>query len=236
MNILMMAIEQTHLSDIDSFLTQRNLSYFCFYTNWYIFVEVMKKSERTKQFIIAQTAAIFNKKGFAGTSMADITGATGLTKGAIYGNFANKDEVALAAFAFNYGQIRKTVHVELQKAENTREKLMAYVSFYEEYYPTIFEWGGCPILNAASDSDDAHPVLFQKASSSLESWRNNLITIIEEGLNNGQVKRGVTSEAFADVFISLVEGGIFIAKTLGTEKPLLSNLEQLKAQIEQILI
>ncbi|GET25085.1 TetR/AcrR family transcriptional regulator [Prolixibacter sp. NT017] len=196
----------------------------------------MKKSERTKQFIIAQTAAIFNKKGFVGTSMADITGATGLTKGAIYGNFANKDAVALAAFAFNYGQIRKTVHTGLQQAENTREKLMAYVSFYEEYYPTIFEWGGCPILNAASDSDDAHPALFEKASSALESWRNNLISIIEEGLDNGQVKPDVEPEAFADVFISLVEGGILIAKTLGTEKPLLSNLEQLKTQIEQIVI
>ena len=196
----------------------------------------MKKSERTKQFIIAQTAAIFNKKGFAGTSMADITGSTGLTKGAIYGNFANKDEVALAAFAFNYGQIRKTVHVELQKAENTREKLMVYVSFYEEYHPTIFEWGGCPILNAASDSDDAHPLLFQKASSALESWRNNLISIIEEGLSNEEVKPEVKPEVFADVFISLVEGGILIAKTLGNQQSLLSNLEELRKQIERILI
>ena len=31
-------------------------------------------------------------KGYTGTSLSDIVDATGLTKGAIYGNFANKDE------------------------------------------------------------------------------------------------------------------------------------------------
>jgi AcrR family transcriptional regulator len=37
-------------------------------------------------------------KGYAGTSMYDLTEATGLTKGSIYGNFENKDDVALAGF------------------------------------------------------------------------------------------------------------------------------------------
>ena len=58
----------------------------------------MNKAERTRQYIIEKTAPIFNKKGYAGTSLSDMTGATGLTKGSIYGNFNDKDEVALAAF------------------------------------------------------------------------------------------------------------------------------------------
>ena len=56
------------------------------------------KSSRTKQFIIEKTAPVFNAKGYAGTSINDLMIATGLTKGNIYGNFENKDEVALAAF------------------------------------------------------------------------------------------------------------------------------------------
>lgn len=46
-----------------------------------------RKSERTRQFIIEKVAPIFNRKGYAGTSLSDLTEATGLTKGAIYGNF-----------------------------------------------------------------------------------------------------------------------------------------------------
>ncbi len=48
------------------------------------------KSDRTKQFILEKVAPVFNKNGYFGTSMSDITEATGLTKGAIYGNFKNK--------------------------------------------------------------------------------------------------------------------------------------------------
>jgi len=33
------------------------------------------------------------------------------------------------------------------KVENFWDKLVVYVSVYEEYYPTIFEWGGCLTLN-----------------------------------------------------------------------------------------
>ena len=45
------------------------------------------RSEKTRQFIIETTASLFNKKGYAGTSMSDLTEATKLTKGSIYGNF-----------------------------------------------------------------------------------------------------------------------------------------------------
>ena len=62
----------------------------------------MSKAERTKNFIIEKTAPLFNMKGYSGTSMSDITAATGLTKGSIYGNFENKDEVAIAAFLFRW--------------------------------------------------------------------------------------------------------------------------------------
>lgn len=63
------------------------------------------KAERTKAFIIEKTSSVFNQKGVVGTSLSDITEATGLTKGAIYGNFADKEEVALAAFEYNVDKV-----------------------------------------------------------------------------------------------------------------------------------
>lgn len=52
------------------------------------------KAEKTRKFIIESTAQHFNNKGYQGTSISDITGATGLTKGSIYGNFKNKEDLA----------------------------------------------------------------------------------------------------------------------------------------------
>ena len=50
-------------------------------------METMTKSEKTRRFIIEQSAAIFNKKGIAGTSISDLMESTKLAKGGIYGNF-----------------------------------------------------------------------------------------------------------------------------------------------------
>jgi TetR/AcrR family transcriptional repressor of nem operon len=67
----------------------------------------MSKAEKTKQFIIEKTATLFNTKGYTSTSLSDITAVTGLTKGSIYGNFENKDDVALQAYKHNSGWLGK---------------------------------------------------------------------------------------------------------------------------------
>ena len=48
---------------------------------------MLTKAKRTRSYIISKVAPIFNKKGYSATSLIDMTSATGLTKGSIYGNF-----------------------------------------------------------------------------------------------------------------------------------------------------
>lgn len=62
----------------------------------------MKKSLETRSFIIKKVAPLFNKKGFAGTYLSDMNEATSLSKGSIYGNFKDKNEVAIEALKFNF--------------------------------------------------------------------------------------------------------------------------------------
>ena len=60
-----------------------------------------EKSQKTKKHIIKKVDPIFNSQGYTATSLSEITTAAGLTKGAIYGNFKNKEELALEAFNYN---------------------------------------------------------------------------------------------------------------------------------------
>jgi TetR/AcrR family transcriptional repressor of nem operon len=105
------------------------------------------RSEKTRQFIIETAAPIFNKKGYAGTSMSDLTAATGLTKGSIYGNFKDKNDVAVHAFQHNIDLIFDFFTKELKAAGSTLEKLLAYPRGFRKIYPMILSYGGCPILN-----------------------------------------------------------------------------------------
>src|SRR4051812_34769989 len=90
----------------------------------------MPKAKETRAFIVEKTAPVFNKKGFAGTSLTDMEEATGLTKGSIYNNFAIKDEVALAAFDFNLNKVNMLIDKEMSKHESVRKQLSVYATIY----------------------------------------------------------------------------------------------------------
>ena len=98
----------------------------------------MSKAERTRQFIVEKTAPIFNVKGYAGTSVSDMTEATGLTKGSIYGNFENKDEVALAAFEHNWKGVQTAVRAEMDRRTTYKDKLLVFARVYENLQSPAF--------------------------------------------------------------------------------------------------
>lgn len=54
------------------------------------------QSEQTQQKIIEAATQLFVRKGFYGTSISDLAQATGLTKGALYHHFENKDALFFA--------------------------------------------------------------------------------------------------------------------------------------------
>jgi AcrR family transcriptional regulator len=61
------------------------------------------KRERTRAALIEATMAVAREKGFAAASLDEIAARAGMTKGAIYSNFASKAELLLAAmFSKNF--------------------------------------------------------------------------------------------------------------------------------------
>lgn len=194
----------------------------------------MSKSEQTKAFIIETTAPLFNKKGYAGTSLSDITNATHLTKGCIYGIFANKDEVALAAFDHNVSQLNSIFQSEMEKCKTAKEKLLVYGKVYADYPDYPFPAGGCPILNTATESDDTHPVLRRKVKAALNSWKKKLISLVEEGIQAKEFSKRTDPEQVALVIIAIIEGGMMISGILDKPAYRTSIMQAMEAYINNI--
>ncbi len=195
----------------------------------------MSKAERTKQFIIEQTAPIFNMKGYSGTSMSDITEATGLTKGSIYGNFENKDEVAIAAFKFNVKKLQDAFSREIDQQTTFKGKLLAYPKLYSEYANLKVTKGGCPILNTATESDDTHPVLKKSAERTLNYWKEKIIYFIDQGILAEEFKaKSIDTERTALTIIALIEGAVMISKLTGNLKDLSNVMLSVTKIIEDL--
>jgi AcrR family transcriptional regulator len=191
----------------------------------------LSKADRTRQFIVETTAGIFNKKGYAGTSLSDLTQATGLTKGSIYGNFKNKEEVAVAAFEYNTSKVRKQIMQLIQKAPTYHEKLMVYAKVYHSFTTVNFPEGGCPILNTAVDADDTNPVLKEKAARVILRWKKGIEELIQAGITTGEFRKDIDTTQTALSIIALIEGGIMIAKVTSTP----ANLDTVLKTVNNII-
>lgn len=195
----------------------------------------MSKSDETKAYIIERTAELFNRKGFAGTSLSDMTQATELTKGSIYGNFANKDEVALAAFDHNLKQVNDVVIQEISKHPTAKGKLLAYVKVYANFEEYPFPGGGCPVLNTATEADDTHPALRKKAKAAINGWKKKIESIVSAGIENGEFRKDTDVERVALTIIAMIEGSMMIACTLGKpayRKTIMESLDQFIRQLK----
>lgn len=173
------------------------------------------KADRTRQFIVEKTAPIFNEKGYAGTSLTDLTNATRLTKGSIYGNFENKDEVALAAFDYNFARVTDFIKERILSTENAIERLLVYPQVYRDFLVIPFLKPGCPILNTATEADDTHPKLRERAANALLFWKTSVENQVKRGIQRGEIKPDANPAEIAVILMSLIEGAIMQAKVTG---------------------
>lgn len=194
----------------------------------------LSKSERTRLFIIEQTAPVFNARGFAGTSLADMTAATGLTKGGIYGNFENKDEVALAAFDYNFGRVTNYIKKKILATENAVERLLVYPEVYRDFLKIPFLKAGCPILNTSTEADDTHPALRKKASDALTFWKKSLENQIKRGIERKEIEACTNPTEVAVVMMSLIEGAVMQAKVHGKATELKITMDFLTKYIMRL--
>jgi AcrR family transcriptional regulator len=176
-------------------------------------MKFVPRSDATRQLIIESTAEVFNKKGFAGTSIADLEKATGLTKGSIYGNFENKDAVALAVFDYNLDNKLRIIREQVEKRTSFKDKLLAHVLAHSPAAKTSFTAGGCPMMNTAVEADDTHEELRKRAADGLLEWTDNIVVIIKAGIAAGEFKKSIDPAGTALHIISLIEGGALFAKS-----------------------
>ncbi|MGW8122978.1 TetR/AcrR family transcriptional regulator [Roseivirga echinicomitans] len=197
-----------------------------------IFLHVpFEKSERTKKRIIETVAPIFNKKGYHNTALSDITAATGLTKGAIYGNFGNKENLAAACFDHNVKFLQKGLQMTWAAHPSSIAKLIGLLHFYQQNYEIVASNGGCPLMNAAVEADDFYPFFKEKAKKILLNWQFEIVSVINEGQNAGEIKPEVDALIFANFYIASIEGGILIAKTTDDPASFFNIIENLKSLV-----
>lgn len=195
----------------------------------------MSKSERTKAFIIETVAPIFNKNGYAAMSLSKITEATGLTKGAIYGHFENKEELAIESFKFSVRKVLKDLNKTVNKGETPLEMLKNIAVFYKGYYEYNKQFGGCPILNIGVDANNQNKVIAQLVQSYNHRILDQFSKLIEKAKEANEVKKSIDSMLYAKRFFYMIEGAVYMTHIMRDDSYLKDVSELLQQIIKQEL-
>ncbi|MBK5491801.1 TetR/AcrR family transcriptional regulator [Bacillus sp. TH13] len=195
----------------------------------------MNQVDTIRDVIIQNALILFNKKGYGQTSIQDIMEATGLPKGAIYRRFENKNEIAIAAFAYS-GDIIWKHFSESTKSKNTAlDKLIAMFEVYQDAAHNPPVDGGCPLLNTAIEADYGLPALREKV---VEEYNRTLFfiqAIIEEGIKSKEFKQGLDSYGLASFLLSTIEGAIMASRLSLNNEHIIYSIEQVKILLQNHL-
>lgn len=196
---------------------------------------MLTKAEQTAKFIIETVAPIFNKKGYAATSMNDITEATGLTKGAIYGNFENKETLALAAFKKNINEFLKRVALYQESSSSPLGKLFLITDFYRNYDEYSVEVGGCPILNIGVDAKNQDTPLLEQVQRVITKTQEHIIKLVCWGQDIDEINKNINAKTFARFLYTRIQGAVFMSQTMQDNNYLVDAADEIDLYMEREL-
>ncbi|WP_291864158.1 TetR/AcrR family transcriptional regulator [Maribacter sp.] len=191
------------------------------------------KAKKTTAFIIETVAPVFNKHGYIGTSMSDLTEATGLTKGALYGNFENKEALALAAFEYNSKLLFKAIDEELNVEGKALDKIFNLTKFYQRYDIFTLEMGGCPIVNVGVDAQNNNRLLAAAAKEAIKEIEGKIALVLENGVNNQEIHLPVTPLQFAKQMFTMIQGAITMSTITKDRKYLHNTVAYLEVLVKK---
>jgi AcrR family transcriptional regulator len=172
----------------------------------------MGKGDKTRQAILRAVAVLFNEKGYAATSMQDITQATGIQRGGIYNHFASKEELALEAFEYARSVLTQRLMQGVCTQTTALGRLKAIATSFAALYThnPLFPCG-CQVLNTAVEAKRQMPALRQKARETMGQLKELIVKTALQGIQQGELPDSTNSDAVAAVFISTLEGAMLLS-------------------------
>jgi len=164
------------------------------------------QSEQTRQRIVEAAAQLFVRKGFYGTSMSDLAQATGLTKGALYHHFENKDTIFFAVIEAVRDAWREAVARDVLKA---RDALTRLAILFDNHARCISENETlCLVLGSlVAEMDGVNPTFMVALEKIYADLTLFIERIIRKGQAVGQVRPDLDARLAALNIVGMLSTG-----------------------------
>lgn len=163
---------------------------------------------QTRQTILDAAYEEFWKNGYRVANVDNIIKHTGVTKGALYYHFKNKDELGYAVIEERLYQefLDKWIH-PLAEVTDPIEDILAVcrVNLIEKLTDEIVQHG-CPLNNMIQEMSPQQEAFRIRLNRIYEMWFEALERVLESGQAAGKVKADVDAKAVARFIVAVIHG------------------------------
>jgi TetR/AcrR family acrAB operon transcriptional repressor len=146
----------------------------------------------------------FARYGYQATSIDRIAKAAGLTKGAIYYHFKDKEDLLFAAVTNRVGQFERRVAADLKLVADAPAALREVARVCLDHATKSNHRR--MIVTLMVEAIDTNPCLEAEFRAMMQRFREFLRSIVQRGQKSGQFRRDVDAAIAAEVYAGAIMG------------------------------
>jgi AcrR family transcriptional regulator len=153
--------------------------------------------------LLSAAAAVIARVGFDRVRFRDVAEEAGVSIGMLQHHFKTREQLGREAFVYVCRDRAARITEASARATTAWEQIETYLREALDW-PGLFDRARTWLDICAAGSRD--PALKRETALIFEYWRSPLLTAIEAGTANGELRPIVTSEAAADAILALIDG------------------------------
>jgi TetR/AcrR family transcriptional regulator, transcriptional repressor for nem operon len=183
-----------------------------------------KQPEATRRKLIDATTSLMLKQGFNATTVDDICAEAGVTKGAFFHHFKNKDEIAVAAI-HAWSEMGMAMYAEAWKQPGQPLEEIHRIFNIMEEVTVKFDPCVCLVGMMSQEMSGEHPAFREATANGLKGWTHMMELRLESAKR--QLKPAVDFDPakVAWFLCSLWQGSMLVAKTQQSTELIRNNLK-----------
>ncbi|MEO0615257.1 MAG: helix-turn-helix domain-containing protein [Pseudomonadota bacterium] len=195
------------------------------------------KGERTRESILSTAESLILSNGYSGTSIDQIIGESGITKGGFFYHFDGKNDLAKHLVMRYLDQDDVFFSGLFERAyeltDDPLQQMLIFVKLLAEQMaelPTTHP--GCLVATFTYESNQLDADVRELAADGVLSWRTLFANQLERVAAVYPMRSEQSVEALADMLTSVIEGGILLSRCLENKDLLPRQLMQYHAYLK----
>ncbi len=172
-----------------------------------------EEAEITRQQLLDTALRMFGEKGYEATRLADIAAESGVTRGAIYWHFKNKDDLVISMIKEKSEDIYQIVESELNQEGKASDKI---VNIFKRVAKKMLEDKSFHAFGLLSNYYYTQPEIFDqllKFHENRQCYFSELLkTLIEKAQKQNEINRDFSPHDIMMMMMCLIEGIINLAQ------------------------